>query len=304
MLDLTIDSPGLRELVDETVELRRLATGFTFTEGPVWVRSEGALHFSDMPENKRRRWHPADGVREVPDGGNRCNGMAVDGGGARLVCEGLSGHVVRESRDGDSEVIASHYDGRGLNGPNDIIAASDGSAIFTDPPWGRTSNKIGRIRDRELDFCGVFRIPPDRAELQLLVGDFNEPNGLCLSPDETLLYVNDSAEAHIRVFDVGPGYELSGGRVFAAGIRDADTPGVVDGMKADALGNIYVTGPGGIWVFAPDGARLGIVGVPEVPANLNWGDEDWRTLYITARTSIYRVRMSVAGNRVPGQTLS
>ena len=158
---------------------------------------------------------------------------------------------------------------------------------------------FGLEREQELDFQGVYRLPADGGALQLLVDDFAQPNGLCFSPDESLLYVNDTVHAHIRVFDVGPEHALSNGRVFAEGIGTGDltTGELVDGMKLDERGNVYVTGPKGVWVFGPDGEHLGVIEVPENVGNVNWGDDDWRTLYIPASTSVYRIRMKVGGNR-------
>jgi gluconolactonase len=197
-------------------------------------------------------------------------------------------------------VMATHFQGDELNSPNDVVVASDDSIIFTDPDWGRTSPLVGLQRDVQLDFRGVLRVRAEGGDTELLVGDFEQPNGLCLSPDESRLYVNDTPRAHIRVFEVGPDFRLSNARVFAENIGDGDvTVGVVDGMKVDELGNVYVTGPEGICVFSPAGVRIGVIEIPEVTGNLNWGDADWRALYVAASSSIYRVRMSVAGNRLP-----
>ena len=182
---------------------------------------------------------------------------------------------------------------------NDVIVARDGSSIFTDPTYGRMPG-FGLEREQELDFQGVYRIPADGGELELLVDDFAQPNGLCFSPDESLLYINDTDHAHIRVFDVGPDHRLSNGRLFAENIGDGDLAkgGLVDGMKADERGSIYVTGPAGVWVFGPEGEHLGVIEVPESVGNINWGDSDWKSLYVPATSSVYRVRMKVAGNRL------
>jgi gluconolactonase len=281
---------------DQPVE--RIATGFGFTEGPVWM-PDGSLHFSDIVQDARRRWHPQDGVSVVRQPSNKGNGMTIDSQGRLVWCEHSTSRMMRESSDGTDEVIATHYGDRELNSPNDVVVASDDSIIFTDPDWGRTLPRVGLERPVELDFKGVFRVPATGGDTILLADDFDGPNGLCFSPDESLLYVNDTNRAHIRVFDVGPDYSLSNGRVFAENIGDGDmAAGVVDGMKVDADGRVYVTGPVGIWVFSPEGEHLGIIEVPEVTGNLNWGDDDWKTLYIAANTSIYRVRMTVAGNRL------
>jgi gluconolactonase len=295
---VAVHSDELRELVDEDAEVEQVATGFTFTEGPIWM-ADGSLHFSDMPGDKRRRWHPEEGVTVLRDPSNKCNGMTRDNDGNLLVCEHVTSSVVRERPDGTRETIATHWGDKELNSPNDVIVASDGSILFTDPTYGRMPG-FGLEREQELDFQGVYRIPAGGGELQLLVDDFAQPNGLCFSPDESLLYVNDTDRAHIRVFDVGPDHALSNGRVLAEGIGEGDLAkgGLVDGMKADERGNVYVTGPGGVWVLSPGGEHLGTIEVPEDVGNVNWGDDDWRTLYIPATTSVYRVRLKVAGNRL------
>jgi gluconolactonase len=294
---IAVNSEKLRQLVDEDAEVERVATGFTFTEGPIWM-PDGSLHFSDMPADKRRRWHPSEGVTVLRDPSNKCNGMTLDNDGNLIVCEHVTSSLVREHPDGRRDVLASHWGSSYLNSPNDVIVASDGSIIFTDPTYGRMPG-FGIERKQELDFQGVYRIATD-GTMTLLLDDFAQPNGLCFSPDESLLYVNDTDRAHIRVFDVGASHELSNGRVFAENIGDGDLAkgGLVDGMKADEHGNIYVTGPDGVWVFAPDGEHLGVIRVPESVGNVNWGDDDWRTLYIPASTSIYRIRLNVAGNRL------
>jgi gluconolactonase len=293
---VAMHSEKLRTLVDERAEVERVATGFTFTEGPIWM-PDGSLHFSDMPADKRRRWHPDEGVTVLRDPSNKCNGMTLDNDGNVIVCEHVTSSVVRESPDGGRETLATHWGEKELNAPNDVIVARDGSILFSDPTYGRMP-VFGLEREQELDFQGVYRIPAGGG-LELLVDDFEQPNGLCFSPDESLLYVNDTARAHIRVFDVGPGHQLSNGRVLAEGIGDGVIEhGVVDGMKIDELGNVYVTGPEGVWVFGSDGEHLGVIKVPEGTGNVNWGDEDWRSLYIAASSSIYRVRMQVGGNRL------
>ena len=297
-MPVAVQSEKVRELIDENAEVEQIATGFKFTEGPIWM-ADGSLHFSDMPGDKRRRWHPADGVEVLRDPSNKCNGMTRDNNGNLIVCEHVTSSLVREQPDGTREAIATHWGDRELNSPNDVIVASDGSIIFTDPTYGRQPG-FGLPRQQDLDFQGVYRLPGDGGTMQLLVDDFAQPNGLCFSPDESLLYINDTVHAHIRVFDVGPDHSLSNGRVFADGIGTGDmsTGELVDGMKLDERGNVYVTGPKGVWIFAPDGEHLGVIQVPENVGNVNWGDDDWQTLYIPASTSVYRVRMKVAGNRL------
>ncbi len=297
-MPVSVKSDRVRELVDADAEVEQIATGFTFTEGPIWM-ADGSLHFSDMPGDKRRRWHPVDGVEVLRDPSNKCNGMTRDNEGNLIVCEHVTSSLVRESPDGSREALATHWGDKELNSPNDVIVASDGSILFTDPTYGRMPG-FGLERELELDFRGVYRLPAGGGELQLLIDDFGQPNGLCFSPDESLLYINDTVYAHIRVFDVGPDHALSNGRVFADGIGTGDmaTGELVDGMKLDERGNVYVTGPKGVWIFAPDGEHLGVIEVPENVGNVNWGDDDWRSLYIPASTSVYRVRMKVAGNKL------
>jgi gluconolactonase len=295
---VAVHSDKLRELVDENAEVERIATGFTFTEGPIWM-ADGSLHFSDMPGDKRRRWHPDDGVTVLRDPSNKCNGMTLDNDGNLIVCEHVTSSVVREWTDGTRETLATHWQGKELNSPNDVIVSRDGSIVFTDPTYGRMPG-FGLEREQELDFQGVYRLPAGGGDLELLVDDFAQPNGLCFSPDESLLYINDTTRAHIRVFDVGPNHALSNGRVFAENIGDGDLAkgGLVDGMKLDEQGNVYVTGPDGVWVFGTDGEHLGTIEVPESVGNVNWGDDDWRSLYIPASTSVYRIRLKVAGNKL------
>ena len=296
---MSSDAGGLDDLLDGSEPIERVATGFGFAEGPIWM-PDGSLHFSDIVQSVRRRWHPTDGISVLKDPSDRCNGMALDSKGRLVVCEHNTSRLVRESPDGTSEVMATHYQDQELNSPNDVVVASDDSMIFSDPDYGRTLAMVGIERDVQLDFRGVLRVPADGGETQVLADDFEGPNGLCFSPDESVLYVNDTPRAHIRAFDVGPEFRLTDGRVFAENIGDGNMAvGVVDGMKVDELGNVYVTGPEGIWVFSPNGRKLGVIEIPEVTGNLNWGDSDWKSLYIAATASIYRVRMTVSGNRLP-----
>jgi gluconolactonase len=290
--------PAFSELVDEHAPVRQLGSGFTFTEGPIWHPRDGYLLFSDMPGDVRRRWDRA-GVREVARPSNKGNGLTYDADLNLLVCEHATSCVARIRPDGTREVIASHYEGRELNSPNDLCVKSDGTIWFSDPWYGRMP-VYGVERPRELGFQGVYRVRP--GEEPTLVVDrylFTMPNGLCFSPDERRLYVNDTEQANIRVFDVGEGNRLGNGRIFASGLKDTLKPGVPDGMKCDALGNVWVTAPGGLWVYAADGTLLGKVSIPELPANLHWGGPDWRTLFVTASTSLYAVDVKVGPRNEP-----
>jgi gluconolactonase len=297
-----VHAPAFLELVDEDAELEQLGTGFTFTEGPIW-NPAGYLLFSDMPGDVRRRWDPDSGVSEVANPSNKGNGMTLDHDGRLLVCEHVTSSVVRmdpDGRGGGREVLATHYDGKELNSPNDVVVKSDGAIYFTDPTYGRMPG-FGLEREQDLDFQGVYRIAPGGGDPQLLVDDFAQPNGLCFSTDESLLYINDTDRAHIRVFDVQADGTIANGRVLADGIGSGslEIGDLVDGMKLDERGNVWVTGPGGVCVFDPDGNHIGTVEVPENVGNVNWGGADWNELFIPATTSMYRIQCKVSGNRLP-----
>jgi gluconolactonase len=290
---------GLDGLVRRGDAVARIATGFSFTEGPVWDHDGSYLLFSDMPADVRRRWSENDGVQEIVRPSNRCNGMVYDATGALLVCEHSTSRVMRERAGAGRETLASHYRGRELNSPNDIVTRSDGTIYFTDPAYGRTQ-EFGVARDQELSFQGVYRLAPDASEVTLVVDEyeFEAPNGLCFSPDESRLYVNDTVRALIRVYDVRSDGALTDGRLFFENIAGG-APGAPDGMKCDERGNVWVTAPGGIWVISPAAQLLGTIDVPEVVGNLAWGGPGWRTLYITASSSVYRLPTRVASARLP-----
>lgn len=290
-------SDKIFELVSKDVKVEKLATGCEFTEGPVWSPWENCLYFSDMPGDKRRRWSEAGGTDVVNDPSNKCNGMTYDGAGNLYVCEHWTSYLVRETKDGKREVLASHWGDKELNSPNDVVVDSKGAVYFSDPTYGRMP-VFGNEREQQLDFQGVFRIAPD-GELSLAAGDFNQPNGLCFSPDEKILYINDSGLAHIRAFDVKADGSLSNGRMFLDNIGDGSLEGgIPDGMKCDEQGNVYVTGPGGIWVITPEAEHIGTIEMPEHAGNHNWGGADWKDLYCCCSNSVYRVRMNVAGNKL------
>jgi sugar lactone lactonase YvrE len=291
---------SLQAILDDNAQVEKIAGDFQFTEGPLW-HPKGFLLFSDIPGNTIYQWTPNKKPEIFRRPSGNANGNTLDREGRLLTAEHSNRRVSRTEKDGSIVTLASQYEGKRLNSPNDLVVKSDGSIYFTDPPYGIKSEQ------EELGFYGVYRLAPD-GKLTLLVKDFVRPNGIAFSPDEKKLYVNDSEKGHIRVFDVKPDGILENGQLFAE-LKDPSKQGVPDGMKVDQEGNVYSTGPGGIWVFSPSGNLLGRIEVPEVAANLAWGDSlqdssasrDYKTLYITASNSLYRIRLKIPGVQ-PGTT--
>jgi gluconolactonase len=292
--------PEFENLIDPYAPVGQVATGFTFTEGPVWHPLDQNLLFSDMPADVRRRWSAQQGVVEVKRPSNKCNGLTYDADLNLIVCEHATSTVVRERPDGRREIVASHFEGQELNSPNDLCVHSSGAIYFSDPSYGRMPG-YGVERPRQLGFQGVYRIPPGGGAPRLLVDRylFDQPNGLCFSPDERRLYVNDTVQALIRAFDVESDGSLTNPRIFATGVRSELEPGLPDGMKCDQRGNVWVTAPGGVWVYAPNGDLLGKLRIPELVANLAWGGPDFRTLYLTSTHSVYSVPTKVGPRQEP-----
>ncbi len=288
-------APGLERIVDLHQEIEELARGFGGergpAEGPVWWQEGGYLVFSDIGNNRRMQWSPGAGVTLMQEPTNEANGLTRDRQGRLVACEHLARRVTRQDPDGSITVVANHYHGHRLNRPNDVVVKSDGSVYFTDPGLGRVES--------ELDFCGVYRVSPDLGEMHVLVWDFVVPNGLAFSPDERILYVNDSRRGYIRAFDVEPTglLALATDRVFAT-LQD-DRIGVPDGMKVDVAGNVYCTGPGGIWIFDPHGTHLGTIATGAQTTNVAWGDADWSTLYFTTWSTVGRIYTKIPGIPVP-----
>jgi gluconolactonase len=260
--------------------MRRLVDGRGFAEGPV-IGPGGELTFTDFRRNCVMRWSPDTGLKRLAVM-QRPNGAARDTEGRLLVCEGGQHRLCILGDDGITTTLADRFEGKRLNSPNDVISTPDGSIYFTDPPWMVTPE------ERELDFAGVYRLDKDGA-LTLLADDLPYPNGLAFSPDGSVLYVSQSRPPETRrlqAYDVRGDGSLSGSRVFAWMLTDED--GVPDGMKVHPNGTIVCTGPGGAWLFRPDGEPLGLLVAPEVPSNCVFS-ADYRTLYLTARTSVYAV---------------
>lgn len=283
------NSKSFYNLFPSNERLKCLATGFNFTEGPVWFKEEKYLLFSDIPANKIFKLNH-DSKTEIfrhPSGNS--NGLTRDKEGRLIACEHGNRRVTRTEKDGSITVLADRFYNKKLNSPNDVIVKSDGSIYFTDPPYGIKPDQ------QEQPLQGVYRISPDN-DINMVAADFLRPNGLAFSPDEKKLYIDDSRLRHIRVFDVEYDGSLSNGKIFYN--MNIDKRGVPDGMKIDLNGNIFCTGAGGVWVFNSDGEHLGTICTPENPSNCAWGDSDFKSLYITAVTSIYKIRVTIPGINV------
>jgi gluconolactonase len=310
--------PTLDLIVPTQARLEKIATGFTWTEGPVWIQS-GYLMFADIPSNSIRKWTPGAGASifmqpsgyqgTAPYGGPEpgSNGMTLDSSGRLTVAGHAQQNVWRLERiDSKAQItiLADTYQGKRLNSPNDLVYKSDGSLYFTDPPYGLRTQKDDDPA-KQLQVNGVYRIPsaadqkpgaePSRAKLQLLIKDLPRPNGIVFSPGEKTLYVNNSEPKKIWMrYTVRRDGTLTDGMLFCDATSDT-RPGAPDGMKVDQKGNLYSAGPGGVWIFSPAGKHLGTIDFPEKVANVAWGDTDYKTLYVTASSSIYRISLKIPG---------
>jgi gluconolactonase len=294
--------PALDSLVPPGAKIEKLAGGFQFAEGPLW-RPPDALWFSDVVGNVVRQWSTAGKITVILQPGGYVghdappgafigpNGMAAGADGSVLLCQHGYRRIVRIAKDRSITVLIDRFNGKRLNSPNDLVYRSDGSLYFTDPPYGLI--KQDDDPQKELKFNGVFRF--QNGKLRAVIRDLTRPNGIAFSPDQKTLYIANSDEKHkvwMR-YDVGADGSASNGRVFFD-VTSEKEDGLPDGMKVDSLGNLYCAGPGGLWVFSADGKHLGTIKPGETPANCNWGG-DGKTLYITARTGLYRIRLSVKG---------
>lgn len=289
------DNHAFARLISPDARIEPVVSGFDFIEGPIWHPGDQSVIFSDILGNSIYRWSAVAGLEKLRRHSYMANGNAYDHSGRLITCEHATSRLSRaDLTSGKYEVLATHYDGKQLNSPNDVVVKRDGGIYFTDPTSGRSAG-YGVPREPELPFSGVYHLDPETKELTLLVGDFAKPNGLCFSQDESLLYINDTERQHIRVFEVTAAGGITNGRLFAH--LTGDKPGVADGMKVDSEGNIYCCGPGGIHVFTPAAVCLGVINLPEYTTNFVFGDQDHQTLYVTATTTLYRLRV-----RIPGYT--
>lgn len=286
-MSIDLRDPRLNTLINPDATIECLGNDFRFTEGPIWHPQAKHVTFSDIPANKLYRWSDVHGFAVYRDPSNMTNGNTYDAQGRMLSCEHATSRVVREEG-GEYKTLASHYDGKELNSPNDIVVARHGAIYFTDPTYGRQAH-TGVVRPQMLDCQGVYRIDPRTHELRLLAKDFEQPNGLCFDLSESSLYVADTVRRHIRKFALSADGSLSGGDVFA----ESPAP---DGLKVDSQGHVYTGGPGGVHVYhRDDGALLGIIGTPGFCANFCWGGQDLRTLFLTASTGFFRTEVMVPG---------
>jgi gluconolactonase len=297
--------PALDQIVPKDAVIEKIAGGFTFTEGPLWRPQEQVLWFSDVVGNVVRQSSASGAVKEliqkaggdpgnVPPGGFvGPNGEIADKDGYVLICQHTGRRIVRVGKDLQMAPLVERYQGKRLNSPNDLVYRSDGALYFTDPPYGLA--KQDEDPAKEIPFNGVYRLK--NGKVDAIVKDLTRPNGIAFSPDQKVLYIANSDEKHkvwMR-YDVAENGTAGNGRVFFDVTAEKED-GLPDGMKVDSLGNVYGSGPGGVWVFSPDGKHLGTIKPPETPANCNWGD-DGKSLYITARTGLYRIKLAVAGQK-------
>ena len=294
-MTIEVVSPELEAIVSPDAPVTGLGSGYGGengpAEGPLWWHEGGYLLFSDIHNNRRMKGTAQDGVSLFSEPTNRANGLTRDPSGRLLACEHLTRRVTRQEPDGSITVVASNYRGRRLNRPNDVIVSTKGDIYFTDPGFPAPG--------LDLDWNGVYHVTPDLGTITLIVWDFSRPNGLALSPDESVLYINDSRVGLIKAWDVRADGGIENGRLLC--VLADERPGVPDGMKCDLEGNIYVTGPGGVWILAPDGRHLGTValGDGKRATNVGFGGGDWKTLYITTFEELCRVRVNIPGVPVP-----
>ena len=284
---------SFNDLIDPEISIEKIADGFLFTEGPVWDKANNRLLFSDIPSNKIYSWSSDQGVSIYRSPSNFSNGLTFVQNGDLVACEHQSRSISVKNKINKVTVLANSYKGMKLNSPNDVIVAKDGSILFSDPIYGLRDG-MGGPAEQELPFQGVFRLPPSSNELELISDTFERPNGLVLSPDEKILFINDTVRQHIRVFNIANDWEVSGGQIWSE-LWDDKSVGRPDGMKIDTLGNLFSTGPGGIWVFDIDAELLGRILLPDKTSNLAWGDQDRKSLFITSSSVVYRIRCKTFG---------
>jgi gluconolactonase len=293
-MDIDRISEGLEHIIDKHPPLDRIAYGLIFGEGPVWDHRKKQLYWVDIIGNTIWKWKPGIGQEVVLMPSGHADGMTLDQQGRLVVAGWCSRTVWRMEKDGSIVTLASHYGDKKLNTPNDIVVRSDASIYWTDMTGGLIiPGMVAEDVQQYLDVEGVFRLSPDGKQVTLVIGNCAAPNGLAFSPDESELFLNDSRLGTIRVFPVNADGSVGPGRLFHQ-LTGAEE-GVADGMKIDTAGNVYCTGPGGIHVINPEGKLLGRLKMPGHCTNIAWGDDDWRSLYVTTCDSVYRTRVKIPG---------
>jgi gluconolactonase len=280
-----IENPAAEALVAPDAKIEKLAGDLKFTEGPVWIAEKKTLIFSDIPAAKLMQWSADKGLSEFRPSENS-NGNTLDNEGRLVTCQHSGRNVVRTEKDGKITVLVDKHDGKKLNSPNDVAVKSDGTLWFTDPPYG-----VPRDQQKEQEGNWVYRFDPDSKKISIVSKDFDMPNGIAFSPDEKRIYIADSGKGQrVGAFDV-----KSDGTLSAAVFW---TEGGSDGLRVDEKGNIYTTAGDGVRIYSPEGKRLATITFPKVPANCAFGGDDFKTLFVTARTGLYSVKLKVAGNRL------
>ncbi|GAA0181289.1 SMP-30/gluconolactonase/LRE family protein [Clostridium sediminicola] len=291
-IKLEVFDEKIFDIISLEQELKVVASGFTFIEGPIWNEKEKHLIFNDIPESVTYKLDKNGDVSIVIKDNNKSNGNCYDNKGRIISCEHTKSRLSMMNVDGSNrKVLISHYNGKELNSPNDVVVKSDGTIYFTDPRFGRNPSRVGVPREQELNFQGVFKLCSETHELTLLADHFENPNGLCFSKDERQLFVNDSPRKTIEVFDIDNDGNLDNKRIWA--VTEGEGPGLPDGMKIDSEGNLYCCAQGGLHIFDKNARCLGVVHIPEQLANFTFGGSDLKTLYLAASTTVYTIRGKV-----------
>ena len=302
MSEIVALSPALQDLIALDAEPEKIATGFVFTEGPVWDHRNDRLVFSDLFGETLNEWTESGGHQVLRPQTEGTNGNTFDLEGRLISCESKARHLSRTGFDGVREILVSHYEGKRINAPNDVFVGPDGDVFFTDTPYGVERDENDEFVDRQIPFWAVFRYRPSDGTMTVLADDFNPPNGIVVTPDGRRLYVSDTGSHLVRTFELTADGQAANGRQFCDLTHGDEIGSIADGMALDDLGNLYVAANTlhGLWVYNPDGDLLGMIGLGEEPSNVTFGGPDSTSLFVTARTSVYRLQMKISGQRVGG----
>ena len=288
-------SDSFIQLIDPQEQIEVISDGHQFTEGPVWDDKRNCLFFSDIPANTICKWTNSHGTEPFHHPSHFANGLAINHEGELIICEHQGRSISLLNRNKERNILVDSYDGLRLNSPNDIVVADDGSIIFTDPIYGLREGNGGPAQ-QELPFQGIYHFNPNTEKLTLITDNFERPNGLAFSPGQKSLVVVDTVKQHIRAFNIGPGWKFTGGNIWVE-LWDDKNNGRPDGIKFDQLGNLFATGPGGIWIFSPKAELLGRIFLPNKTSNLAWGMNDRKSLFITSSDKVYQIRCLTSGSK-------